>query len=623
MILDRPPAGACCAGSPGHPGALPNGKPSPRHAYHWVTAGIINVSDQNSQALNHGAPQHPPHDGAGPGGEELFHKIFDEGPLGMVLANPHGTLHRVNATFCRMLGYTDPAELVGKHWRDLTHPQDVEPGQRAVHRLLAGQVPWIKTDKRYLRRDRSVFWGMLTLTMIRSAGGAPGWLLGMLMDVTDRKRSEEERTYLLTREQAARAEAEAANRRKDQFLAVLSHELRTPLTPVVARLELLKREPGLSASVRSGLEMIRRNVELEASLIDDLLDVTRIARGKLQLNMENVDVHEKVAEALAIYQAEIAAGGLSVTLDLAAQRHLVQGDPNRLEQVFWNLISNAVKYTPRGGRITVRSHNRAGFVPAVDQAASPLEGQPAPQDSLVVEIIDTGIGIEPSIMDRLFTAFEQGEQSLTRRYGGLGLGLSICRALVGMHGGAIHAQSQGAGHGATFTVELPLAAAAAKPAAAPEPQTALPPAPRRVATSSLPMRILLVEDNIDTLRLLSRLLRGMGHDVRPASSLQEARRQASSEFDLLISDIGLPDGSGWELMRQLRALQPVRGVALSGFSTEQDIQRSRDAGFLVHLTKPIDIKKLDAVIAGLAPRGPAPGEHPAGNPPSDGAPHGR
>jgi CheY-like chemotaxis protein len=137
------------------------------------------------------------------------------------------------------------------------------------------------------------------------------------------------------------------------------------------------------------------------------------------------------------------------------------------------------------------------------------------------------------------------------------------------------------------------------------------------------MRILLVEDNIDTLRLLSRLLRGMGHDVRPASSVQEARRQASSEFDLLISDIGLPDGSGWELMRQLRALQPVRGVALSGFSTEQDIQRSRDAGFLAHLTKPIDIKKLDAVIAGLASRAPAPGEHPAGNPPSDGAPHGR
>jgi hypothetical protein len=390
---------------------------------------------------------------------------------------------------------------------------------------------------------------------------SPSGLSVYLQDITDRKRIEEERAYLLRSEQAARAEAEAANRRKDQFLAVLSHELRTPLTPVLARLALLKRDPALSSPVQSSVEMIRRNVELEASLIDDLLDITRIARGNLPLNLEAVDAHEKIRDALEIYKSAIAAKRQLVTLDLAARQHEVRADPARLQQIFWNLVSNAVKYTPEGGHIAIGSSN--------ENAA------------LTVQISDDGVGIEPEVMPRLFRTFEQGEQSLTRRFGGLGLGLAICKSLIEMHGGKIQAHSDGRDRGATFTVTLPTLDAVPRH-----------PAPR------LPARILLVEDNDDTRQVMTKLLHNAGHQVRAAASVQEARQAAAAEtFDVLISDLGLPDGSGWELMRQLNAERRIRGIALSGFGTDQDMQKSKDAGFTAHLTKPIDFRRLEEAIA--------------------------
>lgn len=383
-----------------------------------------------------------------------------------------------------------------------------------------------------------------------------------------RRESEEERAQLLAREQKARAEAEAANRRKDQFLAVLSHELRTPLTPVLARLSLLKRYPNLPVAIRSGLEMIQRNVELEARIIDDLLDIARASSGDLQVKLETVDVHETMRAAIDIYGPQIEAKDLQLTTSLNAREHHVRADDTRLRQVFWNLISNAVKFTPAGGRISIGTDN--------SQAGE-----------IRIEVSDTGVGIEAQTMGRLFRPFEQEEQTLTRHFGGLGLGLAISKTLVTMFGGRLGATSGGRDAGATFTIELKTVAPEAPPPAAPERH----------------LRILLVEDNPDTLRMLSRLLQSSGHIVQTANSISSAIDVASHEpIDLLLTDIGLPDGTAWEMMRQLRRKldRPIPGIAVSGFVTDADVQRSREAGFVEHIAKPINYPQLEETIQRVA-----------------------
>ncbi|MGE5612569.1 MAG: ATP-binding protein, partial [Bacillota bacterium] len=362
-------------------------------------------------------------------------------------------------------------------------------------------------------------------------------------------------------------QAEAANRAKDHFLAVLSHELRTPLTPALATLAMMQQESDLTGDTRQALQVVQRNVELEAQLIDDLLDTTRIARGKLELHPQIVDAHEKIRAAADIFRGEIEAKSLRLVVDLSARQHHVQADPVRLQQVFWNLISNSVKYTPRQGSITIRSSN-------------------APDGILKVQVTDTGIGIEPEIMQRLFTAFEQGEQTLTRRFGGLGLGLSITKALVETHGGKLTATSQGKDKGATFTVQFKVVV---RPPAGPV-------SPQPPLRQDRPVRILLVDDNLDTLHVMTRLLRTFGHEVRTAASIQEALEAAKGQFDLIISDIGLPDGTGWDLMRTLQKRHPVRGIALSGFASDEDARKSMGAGFVAHLAKPINPQQLETAI---------------------------
>jgi DNA-binding response OmpR family regulator len=400
----------------------------------------------------------------------------------------------------------------------------------------------------------------------------------------------------------AKDAAELANSRKDQFLAVLSHELRTPLTPVVARLELLLREPELPAEVRGGLEMIRRNVELESRLIDDLLDITCILRGTLSLDLQPVDAHEKIQDALDIHQDQIEQKRQCVQLELGAGSHHVRADPVRLQQVFWNLIGNASKYTPENGRITVRTLN-AGDEAARRRSGEPEEaGRPKPgtenssRPLLVIEIADSGIGIEPEAMERIFLPFEQGEQSLSRQFGGMGLGLSISRTLVELQDGRLEAASVGTGQGSTFTVSF----ATIDPPQAP-PQA--PAAPRRERRACL--RVLLVEDQPDTLRTLARLLEVEGYEVRMAATVAEARAAIVEQpFDVLISDIGLPDGTGWELMQSLPDKTFARSIALSGYATEDDIRRSREAGFDEHLAKPVNPQALLDAVSQPASRAP-------------------
>jgi two-component system CheB/CheR fusion protein len=396
----------------------------------------------------------------------------------------------------------------------------------------------------------------------------------MAADVTEAKRV---KTELLQAKEAA----EAANRAKDRFLAALSHELRTPLTPVLARVSNLEGEAGLDGKLRRELAVIRRNIELEARLIDDLLDVTRIARGKLELRCGTGDLRAFLEHALETCRSRgLEAKRLRLNVELAPVEHRVLADGPRLTQVFWNLLENAVKFTPRGGRIDVRSRHEDGGL-------------------LAVEVADTGIGIEPELLPRIFDAFEQGQRS--QRYGGLGLGLAISKSIVEMHGGTLTAASAGTDRGATFTVRLPRAPAGA-PAAAPGPPVApaaMEPAPGPAA--EYPLRLLLVEDHADTAEAMADLLRDRGHEVTVARCVTDALARAGASgatggFDLVVSDLGLPDGSGLELMRELAGLYGLPGIALSGYGTEEDVRRSLEAGFARHLTKPVNIHALEAAI---------------------------
>jgi hypothetical protein len=375
--------------------------------------------------------------------------------------------------------------------------------------------------------------------------------------------------------QEALAEAKSANDAKDHFLAVLSHELRTPLTPILVTASLLESDPRFPEEMLPDLQSIRRNAALETRLIDDLLDVARITNGKLELHRTEVRVNRLLDQTLEMYRAEMHQKELELTTRWNAGSDAVDGDPARLQQVFWNLIKNAVKFTPDSGRIIVETRNDA-------------DGR------VRIDVGDTGIGIEPSNVTRVFNAFDQGDRSVVRRFGGLGLGLSISRALVELHGGTIEAASEGAGRGTTFTVHLPVARFAEQ-----RPMRQQPAAP--LDADDRKLRILLVEDHEATSRVMTRLLKSFGHDVRAAGSVAAARKAAALEdFDLLISDVGLPDGTGLELMRELRLHRPVRGIALTGYGTEEDLKLTADAGFAEHLTKPIEPGRLKEAIDRLA-----------------------
>ena len=360
---------------------------------------------------------------------------------------------------------------------------------------------------------------------------------------------------------------EAANRTKDNFLAMLSHELRTPLTPVMAALDTLEADGSRSSGSKNSLAMIRRNVELESQLIDDLLDLTRIAKDKLQLRFGPLDSHEVINNVVEICRPEAQARNLTLQLNLRAGGHHVLGDAAKYQQIVWNLLKNAIKFTAENGEITISSSN------------------PEPQ-LLAIAVHDTGIGIEPEVMNRIFDPFEQGERAFQRRYGGLGLGLAISKSLAQAHGGTLIARSEGHDRGSTFILTMKTV-----------------PAPPRIVKltspvpESRPLRILLVDDHQDTCVALERLLVRRGHLVAAAHNVRSAMETAArNSFDLLISDIALPDGTGTELMTYLHAISRIPGIAISGFGMNGDIEKSIDAGFAEHLVKPVKMENLEAAI---------------------------
>ncbi len=373
-------------------------------------------------------------------------------------------------------------------------------------------------------------------------------------------------------------EAQQANARKDQFLATLSHELRTPLTPVLSAVTGLNPHDLRPEELDELFATIRRNILLEARLIDDLLDLTRITKGKLLLDLHPCDVHDVLRHAIGTCREETAEKEIQLTVELHAPQHTVVADSARLQQVFWNLFKNAVKFTPARGSIRVLTRVLSN-------------------DRLEISIRDSGIGIAPEVIPKLFKAFEQGVEEIPRRFGGLGLGLTIAGALVEAHRGAIRAESEGRGCGATFLVELPLAqteVTAVRASVAPYSSH-----PARSATEGS-ARVLLVEDHSDSARVLATFMKRRGLNVSVARNIEDAARIFEREnVDVIVSDIGLPDGSGVDLMTRLSAIRPTPAIALSGYGTEADVARSKAAGFAEHLVKPIEWPRLDAALSRL------------------------
>lgn len=373
----------------------------------------------------------------------------------------------------------------------------------------------------------------------------------------------------------AKEVAERSSAAKDSFLAALSHELRTPLTPALMGIATLQQERGLPDGVLTHLSMIRRNIELEIRLIDDLLDLTRIAHGKFELQDAELDIDSVLDRVLEICRSTWEAKNLKLTVQRSAGDTRTIGDVVRLQQVLWNVIRNAVKFTPAGGSIQITTEN-------------PASG------AYRISVSDSGIGFNAAEEPQLFQPFEQVGREITRLFGGLGLGLSISRSIVSAHGGRIWGESPGPNKGATFHVEIPLRRGVqpVRSADAAEVETAM----RRG------LNILLVEDHDDTRHLLQMILRQKGHTVEAAGTGHAALALAESAgFHLVISDLGLPDISGAELMSQLRTRYPkLRGVAVSGYGMEEDVRRSKESGFDHHLTKPVDPARLDRLIGELA-----------------------
>jgi PAS domain S-box-containing protein len=492
----------------------------------------------------------------------------------------NGIIQSVNAAAERMFGYRAD-ELIGRNIRILIPPERQDEEDLILGRIRRGdRVDHFETVR--VAKDGGRIEMSLSVSPVRDESGVVVGVSKIARDITEQKRAIAERERLLEAERAARAEAERASRVKDEFLAMVSHELRTPLNAILSWTELMIRGRDDPKILERGLDVVARNTRVQAQLISDLLDISRIVAGKLRLETQNVDVASIVSDAVDTVRHDAAAKQISIATSLQAGGPIA-GDAARLQQVVWNLLSNAVKFTPAGGHVSVtlreiRSH-------------------------AIITVADDGTGIAAEYLPYVFDRFHQADRSTTRRFGGLGLGLAIVKHLVELHGGTVHAASEGPGHGASFTVAIPVI-----PATLPDGIGEVPP-PRQDVWEEVSfdgLRILVVEDEPDTRDFLKHLLEGRGAAVLVASSVEQALRLfRSGAPDLLISDIGLPEQDGYDLMRMVRA-EPTGGahtmpaIALTAYARPEDRMRALRAGYQTHISKPVEPAELLAAVASLA-----------------------
>ncbi len=508
--------------------------------------------------------------------EAQLRLVTNNAPVFLLQCDRHYRYTFANEPYAARYGMT-PAMLIGLTVEEVVGESAFLAARAHIDAALAGERVEFEMEIAYDRIGSR--WVHAIFVPDKSEGKTVSGFVAVITDITQRKQAEREL-------ERARDDALAASRAKDDFLAALSHELRTPLNPVLLLASDAAEDPSLPTEVRHAFETIRRQVNLEARLIDDLLDLTRVTRGKLSLDRRIIDAHAVLVDALATVKPEVEKKEIALSLNLAATRHQIFGDVVRLQQVFWNVLKNAVKFTSDRGRIHVETTTTA-------------------QDRLRIEVSDTGIGLTEKEKERIFDAFSQGEHASesSHRFGGLGLGLAISRSLVEMHGGDIRADSEGRNRGAVFSIELPLMSATyssdspTKTTVSAATVSSSPQAPRRA-------RLLVVEDHAPTRATLKSLLARRHFDVRTAGSAIEAREIAAEwPPDLLVSDIGLPDSDGCTLLRELRASNPaLPGIALSGYGMDEDLARTRMAGFAEHLTKPVNVSSLERAIEAIFSR---------------------
>jgi PAS domain S-box-containing protein len=516
--------------------------------------------------------------------EERFRSIFRDTGIGMVLLEKDCTIRMVNPAFCAITARTEQ-ELLGTSCLSITHPDDLDENFLLIGRLLASAERSAQYEKRYVRPDGSARWVRINIVRHTVAGSEK--LLGAVEDITERiearkllEEAHRDRQILLEAERSARNEAEAAMRAKDEFLATLSHELRTPLSNVVSWARVLQRKYASEhADLAKGLGIIVDNAMTQSQLISDLLDMSRIVAGKISLEATVLNVSELVARAVNAQQPTAEAKSLALVVDDAGGLGFVLGDETRLQQVLWNLLSNAIKFTPPHSAIPIRVSTRRT------------------QDRVVISVADPGEGIDPRFLPHLFGRFRQGDGSRARRHGGLGLGLSIVKQLVEMHGGEVSARSPGLGQGATFTIKLPLYDADKQNPAPQAREEAYVPEAQPLAGRT----ILVVEDQVSILEHLKHSLEEYGAATLCVGSAQEAlavlRESRSRPVDLLVSDLGLPAMDGYQLIRAIRdelgcTPHALPAIAVSAFAREEDQVRSIVSGFQAHITKPYQVAHI-------------------------------
>jgi PAS domain S-box-containing protein len=550
--------------------------------------------------------------------EERYRTLAEAIPEMVWTTNARGLADYVNQ---RWIDYTGLSleETLGYGWQKVLHPEDLKVIiQRWQQSVQAGTL--FECEQRFKRASDDTYrWHLARAYPLRDNQGHIVKWFGTCTDIHDQKQIEAQRAQLLEREKAARAEAEAANRIKDQFLAILSHELRSPLNPILGWTKLLKSRKLDPAATGRALDTIERNAKLQIQLIDDLLDVSRILRGKLSLNNAAVDLTSVIDAALETVR--LAAQTKKIQLEyipssgesgrgrewenfspsphppIPPSSYIVWGDFNRLQQIVSNLLSNAVKFTPDGGKVEVRLSKRLGTGKEFSQ--SPITNPQSPIPYAQITVTDTGLGIAPEFLPYVFEYFRQADSSTTRKFGGLGLGLAIVHHLVELHGGIVTADSPGEGQGATFTVKLPLMKKIEG-----EGETGR--EGKDTPSSLAGLRILIVDDDTDTRDFLCYLLKEYGATVTVAASAGAALAVlAQSQHDLLISDVGMPEIDGYGLIHQIRAMSPERGgnipaIALTAYAGNSDRSRVLAAGFQIHIAKPLDADQLLMAIADLS-----------------------
>ena len=545
-----------------------------------IAGGIAVITDITARKQAEGAAQTAYR-------QLAFH--VESSPLAVVEWDSDFRVSRWSASAERLFGWKSE-EVIGKHvneWR-FVFADDEDAVALVTNRQREGvEIQGVQRNRNYTRGGSVLFCEWYN-SVLHDDRGKLVSVLSLVLDVTARKSAEEERAAALVRERDARRHAEEADRLKDEFLATLSHELRTPLTSILGWASMIRNGEVEGTGVPRAIETIERNARSQARLIDDLLDVSRIITGNLRLDLHPLNLAPIVDAALDALRPTADVKGIRLQTHFEPKECLIKGDTNRLRQVIWNLLSNAIKFTQKGGAVHVD-------LTCVESAR--------------LTVSDTGEGISPEFLPYVFDRFRQAEASISRKQGGLGLGLAVVRHLVELHGGTVSAESEGVARGSVFTVDLPLAEERRDPARAEERRREVERRSRSGVVRLDGLHVLLVEDDDDSRKLLGTMLKRYGARVTSTKSAKEALSVFEGELpDVMISNIGMPDEDGYELIRKLRALPVEKGgripaIALTGYASKKDRERALSAGYHQHIAKPIEQADLIAAIAALVGRG--------------------